>query len=61
VSYGDLPLGYRLVFTGRQVLKHDGSRHHNLGIRSTIPVTRTIQGARDGRDEVLERALSSLH
>jgi C-terminal processing protease CtpA/Prc len=54
----DLPLGYRMVFTGMKVLKHDGSRHHGVGIRPTVPVARTIQGIHEGRDEQLERAVS---
>lgn len=49
--------GYRVSWTGMQVLKHDGSRHHGVGIRPTIPVTRTRRGVAEGRDEVLERAL----
>lgn len=49
---------YRIVFTGMKVLKHDGSQHHGIGIKPTVPVSRTIQGIRDGRDEQLERAIS---
>jgi len=56
----DLPLGYRMVFTGMRVLKHDGSRHHGVGIQPTVRVDQTIQGIRDGRDEQLERALALL-
>jgi len=52
-----LPGGYRVVWTGMKVLKHDGSRHHGLGIQPTVPVARTIRGVAQGRDEVLERAL----
>ena len=46
-----------VAFTGMKVLKHDGSRHHGVGIQPTVPVARTIQGAVQGRDEVLERAV----
>ena len=56
----DLPLGYRMVFTGMNVLKHDGSRHHGVGIQPTVRVAQTLQGIRDGRDEQLERALELL-
>ncbi|MCP4657981.1 MAG: hypothetical protein GY856_21440, partial [bacterium] len=52
-----LPGGYRVSWTGMQVLKHDGSRHHGVGIQPTIPVSRTRRGVAEGRDEVLERAL----
>ncbi len=52
-----LPGGYRVSWTGMKVLKHDGSRHHGVGIRPTVPVSRTIRGVREGRDELLERAV----
>jgi hypothetical protein len=56
----DLPLGYRMIWTGMQVLKHDGSRHHDVGITPTVKVSRSIQGIREGRDEQLDRGLSLL-
>jgi hypothetical protein len=40
-----------------KVLKHDGSRHHGVGILPTEPVTRTRAAIAAGRDEFLERAL----
>jgi hypothetical protein len=43
-----------------KVLKHDGSQHHGVGIAATVPVSRTRAAVADGRDEVLERALSLL-
>jgi C-terminal processing protease CtpA/Prc len=46
-----------VVFTGMKVLKHDGSQLHHVGIRPTVPVERTIEGVRRGRDEALEAAL----
>ena len=52
-----LPGGYRVVWTGMKVLKHDGSPHHGVGIAPTVPVARTIKGLAEGRDEVLGRAL----
>ena len=52
-----LPGGYRISWTGMKVLKHDGSRHHGLGIQPTILASRTIKGVAEGRDEVLERAI----
>lgn len=53
-----LPGGYRVVWTGMRVLKHDGSQHHGIGIRPTVPVQRTIRGIIEGRDEQLERAIA---
>ncbi|MCG8406557.1 MAG: S41 family peptidase [Phycisphaerales bacterium] len=55
-----LPGGYNVVWTGMKVLKHDGSQHHGIGIRPTIPVTRTIEGIAAGRDELLERAVKAV-
>jgi C-terminal processing protease CtpA/Prc len=52
-----LPGGYRVWWTGMKVTKHDGSRHHGVGIRPTVPAERTVGGVRAGRDEVLERGL----
>lgn len=52
-----LPGGYRVVWTGMKVLKHDGSQHHGVGILPTVPVSRTIAGVRAARDELLEKAI----
>jgi len=52
-----VPGGYVLAWTGLRALKHDGSRHHGVGIKPTHPVSRTIKGIAEGRDEVLEKAL----
>ncbi len=53
-----LPGNYTVVWTGMKVLKHDGSQHHGIGIQPTVPVSRTIKGVREKRDEQLERAVS---
>jgi Peptidase family S41 len=55
-----VPGGYQITWTGMKVLKHDGSQHHGVGVGATVPVSRTRAGVADGRDEVLERALSLL-
>jgi C-terminal processing protease CtpA/Prc len=60
INKTELPLGYSVWWTGMKVLKHDGSQHHGVGIQPTIPVSRTIEGIRAGRDEQLERALTLL-
>jgi C-terminal processing protease CtpA/Prc len=52
-----LPGGYFVVWTGMKALKHDGSRHHGVGIQPTVPVTRTLRGVIAGRDEVLEKGI----
>jgi len=53
--------GYTITWTGMKVLKHDGSRHHGVGIPPTIPVSRTIKGVTEGRDELLERAIEAVN
>jgi C-terminal processing protease CtpA/Prc len=52
-----VPGGYEFWWTGMRVIKHDGSRHHGVGISPTVPVSRTVKGIAEGRDEVLEKAL----
>ncbi len=55
-----VPSGYRFSWTGMKVLKHDGSQHHGVGILPTIPFERTLEGVRQGRDELLERAVQAV-
>ena len=52
-----LPGNYKIWWTGMKVLKHDGSRHHGVGILPTVTVERTIQGVAEQRDRFLERAI----
>jgi C-terminal processing protease CtpA/Prc len=52
-----VPGGFTLYWTGMRVLKHDGSRHHGVGILPTHPVQRTIKGVSERRDEILEKGL----
>ncbi|MDQ3714047.1 MAG: S41 family peptidase [Acidobacteriota bacterium] len=52
-----VPGGYRIIWTGMRVIKHDDSPHHGIGIKPTVPVSRTIKGIREKRDEQLERAI----
>jgi len=53
----ELPGGYRITWTGMKVVKLDGSQHHLIGVLPTVPAERTVQGIREGRDEVLEVAI----
>ena len=55
-----LPGGWRVIWTGMKVTKHDDSRHHGVGILPTVPVSRTIEGIAAGRDEVLDAAVRTL-
>jgi C-terminal processing protease CtpA/Prc len=58
INQFNLAGGVNVVFTGMRVVKNDGSEHHLVGIRPTVPVTRTIAGIRAGHDEVLDRGLA---
>lgn len=60
VNRTDLPGGYRLLWTGQRVLKHDGSPLHGIGISPTMPASRTVKGIAAGRDEIVEKAIESL-
>jgi C-terminal processing protease CtpA/Prc len=55
-----LPGGFSISWTGMKVFKHDGTQHHLVGIRPTIPASRTIKGVIEGRDELLERAVLAV-
>jgi C-terminal processing protease CtpA/Prc len=52
-----LPGGYRISWTGMLVKDHNGGRHHLIGIEPDVPVQRTVQGIKAGKDEFLEKAL----
>ena len=52
-----LPGGYHIVWTGMLVKNHDGSKHHIRGIVPDVTVKRTIKGMKEGRDELLEKAM----
>jgi hypothetical protein len=40
-----------------KVRKHDGSRHHGVGILPTVVAGRTLAGVASRRDEVLEKGI----
>lgn len=54
----ELPGGSIVLWTGMRVLKHDGSRHHGVGIRPHVEAVATAAGIAAGRDEVLERGVA---
>jgi C-terminal processing protease CtpA/Prc len=53
----DVAGGHTLRWTGMDIRKKDGSPHHGVGIKPTIPVSRTLAGAIAGRDELLEKGI----
>lgn len=60
INWIRLPGNFIVWYTGLKVLKHDGSRYHGVGVKPTIPVIKTIKGVREGRDEVLEKAIEVI-
>ena len=55
-----LPGGFSIYWTGMQVLKHDKTPHHGVGVHPTVPVKRTVAGIAAGKDEVLEAAVKKV-
>ncbi len=55
-----LPSGIVVNFTGQSVRNADGSQLQRVGIVPDVEAHPTLRGIRDGRDEVLERAIDFL-
>jgi C-terminal processing protease CtpA/Prc len=53
-----LPGGLRMTFTGEEPRHADGRQLQRIGIEPTILVRPTLAGLRDGKDEILDRALA---
>jgi len=60
VTYMVLPGGIIVRFTGMEVRHGDGRQLQRVGIQPDIDSHPTIQGVRQGRDELLERAIQFL-
>lgn len=48
---------YLIRWTGMKVVKHNGSPHHGVGIIPHVRVERTLKGVKEGRDQLLEKAI----
>jgi hypothetical protein len=55
-----LPGGFRIMWTGMEVLKHDRTPFYGTGFAPDYPVARTLAAVRENRDEFLEKALAIL-
>lgn len=55
-----VPGGASIAWTGMKVLKHDGSRHHGVGIAPTVRVVPSPAGVAEARDEAMEAAVRHL-
>ena len=60
VTNFSLPGGAWVSFTGHDVRHADGRQLQRVGIVPDVPVAPTLRGLREGRDEVLDRALGWL-
>lgn len=60
VSRIDLPGGLRTMISGIGVYYPDGMETQRVGIVPDIVVTPTIEGIRQGRDELLEKAIELI-
>ncbi len=52
-----LPGGFRVIFTGHDVRHADGRQLQRVGLEPHVRVAPTLRGLREGKDEVLERAV----
>ena len=60
VVVATLPSGMKFGFTGMRVTRHDGSVLHGEGIKPDVALEPGVEAMRAGRDEQLERAISTL-
>ncbi|MDP4221470.1 MAG: S41 family peptidase [Bacteroidota bacterium] len=61
ISTIPLPGGVNTIFTGLGVFYPDGRRTQQVGIKIDYEVKPTIKGIREGKDEVLERAVRYIN
>src|SRR6185295_10902718 len=57
-NWSDLPGGWTINWTGRRALGRDGSVLNGVGISPTVRAERTLAGALEGKDDVIERGLA---
>ena len=55
-----LPGGFRVMWTGMEVLKHDRTHFYGTGFVPDFPVERTLRAVKEGRDEFLEKAIAVI-
>jgi Peptidase family S41 len=60
VNFIPLPGGFRVMWTGMEVLKHDRSPLYTIGFVPDFPVARTLRAVKEGRDEYLEKAIEVI-
>jgi hypothetical protein len=60
VHEGRPHIGDLLINGDIDIRKKDGSPHHGVGIKPTVPVRRTLAGVIAGRDELLEKGIEAV-
>lgn len=60
VNFIELPGGFRVMWTGMDVRKHDHTPFYGVGFGPDVPVKRTLSAVKEGRDEYLEAALAAI-
>ena len=56
-----LPGGFSVAFTGHDVRHADGRQLQRIGLMPDVRVEPTIKGIREGKDEVLARAIAYIN
>jgi len=60
VAFLPLPCGINMMFTSIGIYTPEGGQTHRIGLSPDIRVDRTIQGIREGRDELMEAAIEYI-
>ena len=61
ITFINLPGGYVTIFSGIGVYYPDGKESQRIGIVPDIEVKPTIKGIKEGKDEVLEKAIEYIN
>jgi len=60
LAYLPLPGGMVMGFSSQAIFSPNGGQTQRIGIQPDIIVKRTVEGVRDGRDELLEAAINFI-
>ena len=60
ISHLPLPGGILMSFSGLGIYTSDGGQTQRIGLSPDVYVIKTINGIREGRDELMEAAIEHL-
>ena len=60
IAYLPLPGGMNMMFTSQGIYSPDGGQTQRIGLTPDIEVHPTIEGIKEGRDELMEAAVSYI-